>query len=97
MEKLPRGRYPQEFREQAVQRVLDGEAVADNLLGQDFAMARAPNEAWLSDLISILTQEGWFDLLGHKDLFTGEIIGYATGERIAPIRRWSLRREPRAR
>lgn len=60
-----------------------GLPVADNLLGQDFATARAPNEVWLSDLTYIPTQEGWLYLVGHKDLFTGEIVGYAMGERMA--------------
>ncbi len=30
----------------------------------------------------ILKEEGWLYLAGHKDLFTGEIVGYAMGERI---------------
>ena len=28
------------------------------------------------------TDEGWLYLAGHKDLFTGEIVGYAMGERM---------------
>ena len=28
------------------------------------------------------TDEGWLYLAGHKDLFTGEIVGYAMGERL---------------
>lgn len=57
-----------------------GLPVADNLLGQDFTTTRAPNEVWLSDLTYIPTGEGWLYLVGHKDLFTGEIVGYAMGE-----------------
>jgi putative transposase len=30
----------------------------------------------------IPTDEGWLYLAGHKDLFNGEIVGYAMGERI---------------
>lgn len=59
-----------------------GLPVADNLLGQDFTIARAPNEVWLSDLTYIAAGEGWLYLVGHKDLFTGEIVGYAMGERM---------------
>jgi putative transposase len=59
-----------------------GLPVTDNLLGQDFTVAQAPNDVWLSDLTYIPTAEGWLYLVGHKDLFTGEIIGYALGERM---------------
>jgi putative transposase len=56
--------------------------VADNLLGQDFTTAQSPNAVWLSDLTYIPTGEGWLYLVGHKDLFTGESVGYALGERM---------------
>jgi putative transposase len=55
--------------------------VAENLLNQQFE-ATGPNEVWLSDITYIPTEEGWLYLAGHKDLFTGEIIGYAMGNRI---------------
>lgn len=55
--------------------------VADNLLGQQFE-ATAPNSVWVSDITYISTDEGWLYLAGHKDLFNGEIVGYAMGERI---------------
>jgi transposase InsO family protein len=55
--------------------------VAGNLLNQKFEVAR-PNEVWLSDITYIPTEEGWLYLAGHKDLFTGEIVGYAMGHRI---------------
>ena len=56
-------------------------AVAENLLNQQFEATR-PNEVWLSDITYIPTEEGWLYLAGHKDLFTGEIVGYAMGNRI---------------
>jgi putative transposase len=56
-------------------------AVAENLLQQQFE-ATGPNEVWLSDITYIPTEEGWLYLAGHKDLFTGEIVGYAMGNRI---------------
>ena len=55
--------------------------VAENWLGQKF-MAYEPNQAWVSDITYIPTDEGWLYLAGHKDLFTHEIVGYAMGERL---------------
>jgi putative transposase len=54
--------------------------VAENLVHQ-FEATR-PNEVWLSDITDIPTEEGWLYLAGHKDIFTGEIVGYAMGNRI---------------
>ena len=55
--------------------------VAENLLNQQFETTM-PNEVWLSDITYIPTEEGWLYLAGHKDIFTGEIVGYAMGNRI---------------
>jgi len=55
--------------------------VAENLLKQEFK-ATAPNQIWLSDITYIPTEEGWLYLAGHKDVFSGEVVGYAMGERI---------------
>ena len=55
--------------------------VAENLLGQRFQVEE-PNKVWLSDITYIPTDEGWLYLAGHKDLFNGEIVGYAMGERL---------------
>jgi putative transposase len=55
--------------------------VAENLLDQQFEVAR-PNAVWVSDITYVPTEEGWLYLAGHKDLFTGEIVGYAMGERL---------------
>lgn len=55
--------------------------VAADLLQQDF-QATVPGQVWVSDLTYIPTEEGWLYLAGHKDLFTGEIVGYAMGQRI---------------
>ncbi len=56
-------------------------AVAENLLGQQFKVSR-PNAVWVSDITYIPTDEGWLYLAGHKDLFHGEIVGYAMGGRL---------------
>ena len=55
--------------------------VAENLLNQKFE-ASAPNQIWMSDITYIPTGEGWVYLAGHKDLFTGEVVGYAMAERM---------------
>ena len=56
--------------------------VAGNLLGQQFKVYE-PNTVWVSDITYVPTDEGWLYLTGHKDLFTGEIVGYAMGERLS--------------
>ena len=56
--------------------------VAENLLGQQFKVYK-PNTVWVSDITYVPTGEGWLYLAGHKDLFTGEIVGYAMGERMS--------------
>ncbi len=55
--------------------------VAENILNQQFEVSR-PNAAWVSDITYIPTAEGWLYLAGHKDLFNGEIVGYAMGSRM---------------
>jgi transposase InsO family protein len=55
--------------------------VAENLLNQQFETSK-PNTVWLSDITYIATEEGWLYLAGHKDLFSGEIVGYALGQRL---------------
>lgn len=55
--------------------------VADNLLEQRFE-ATEPNKAWVSDITYIPTEEGWLYLAGHKDICTGEVVGYAMSDRI---------------
>ncbi len=55
--------------------------VAENLLEQNFE-ASLPNRVWVSDITYISTGEGWLYCAAHKDLFNGEIVGYALGRRI---------------
>lgn len=55
--------------------------VAENLLNQNFETT-APDQVWVSDITYIPTGEGWLYLAGHKDLFTGEVVGYAMAERM---------------
>ncbi len=55
--------------------------VAQNILGQQFRVT-APNKVWVSDITYVPTDEGWLYVAGHKDLFNGDIVGYAMGERL---------------
>ena len=55
--------------------------VAPNLLDRQFDTA-APNEAWTTDITYVPTDEGWLYLAGVKDLFNGELVGYAMNERM---------------
>jgi len=55
--------------------------VAENILGQQFEVSE-PNKVWTSDITYVPTDEGWLYVAGHKDLFTGSIVGYAMGERL---------------
>lgn len=56
--------------------------VAPNVLDRQFAVD-APNRAWLTDITYIATDEGWLYLAGVKDLFSGEVVGYAMSERMS--------------
>ena len=55
--------------------------VAGNLLNQEFETT-APSRVWLADITYIPTEEGWLYLAAHKDLFAGEVVGYAMGPRM---------------
>ncbi len=55
--------------------------IAPNLLNQDFTCS-APNQVWSGDITYIATDEGWLYLAGLKDLFSGELVGYAMSERM---------------
>lgn len=55
--------------------------VAENLLDQKF-VASAPNRVWVTDITYVRTDEGWLYLAGHKDLFTGQVVGYAMSNRM---------------
>ncbi len=55
--------------------------VAANLLAQDFSVER-PDEVWTADITYVPTAEGWLYVAAIKDLFAGEIVGRAFGERM---------------
>ena len=55
--------------------------VAPNILEREFSVS-TPNKIWGSDITYIPTDEGWLYLAGIKDLFNGELVGYAMNERM---------------
>ena len=55
--------------------------VVENIPGQQFKVT-APNKVWTSDITYVPTDEGWLYVAGHKDLFSGNIVGYAMGEQL---------------
>ena len=55
--------------------------IAPNVLARQFAVA-APSRAWVTDITYITTDEGWLYLAGVKDLFNGELVGYALSDRM---------------
>jgi putative transposase len=55
--------------------------VAPNLLGQEFTVER-PDEVWTADITYVATAEGWLFVAAIKDLFAGEIVGRAFGQRM---------------
>lgn len=55
--------------------------VADNVLAQTVA-TRRPNQAWVTDMTSVPTVEGWLYLAGVKDLDTCEVVGQAMNARM---------------
>ena len=55
--------------------------VAPNILNREFSV-RSPGKVWVSDITYIPTDEGWLYLAGIKDLFNGELVGYAMNERM---------------
>jgi transposase InsO family protein len=55
--------------------------VAPNLLGQEFTVER-PDEVWTADITYVATAEGWLYVAALKDLFAGEVVGRAFGQRM---------------
>lgn len=55
--------------------------VAENLLARDFVRS-APNQAWVSDITFIPTEEGWLYLATTLDLYSRRIVGWSMRERM---------------
>jgi len=52
-------------------------AVADNVLAREFT-AEAPNQVWVTDITYIRTYEGFLFLAVVLDLFSRQVVGWAT-------------------
>ena len=55
--------------------------VAENLLNRQFS-ANRPNSAWLSDITSIWTSEGWLYLAGVIDVHSRMLVGWSMSHRM---------------
>jgi len=55
--------------------------VAPNLLARNFT-ARGPNQAWVTDITFIWTQQGWLYLAVILDLFSRRVVGWATSRNV---------------
>lgn len=51
--------------------------VVDNVLNREFA-PEAPNRVWVTDITYIRTYEGWLFLAAVMDLYSRQIVGWAT-------------------
>ena len=51
--------------------------MVDNVLDRDFA-PEAPNRVWVTDITYIRTYEGWLFLAAVMDLYSRQIVGWAT-------------------
>lgn len=51
--------------------------IAPNVLERDFTTT-APNQAWVTDITYLWTQEGWLYLAAILDLFSRRVVGWAT-------------------
>lgn len=54
---------------------------APNRLNRCFRQER-PNQAWVSDITFIATEEGWLYLAAEMDLYSRKIVGWAMSERL---------------
>jgi putative transposase len=55
--------------------------IAPNLLKRDFT-ATAPNQAWVTDITFLWTQQGWLYLAAILDLFSRRVVGWATSPNV---------------
>jgi transposase InsO family protein len=55
--------------------------IAPNLLERDFT-ATAPNQAWVTDITFLWTQQGWLYLAAILDLFSRRVVGWATSPNV---------------
>ena len=79
VERLMRERGLEARRKRRFRRTTDSnhtQPIAPNLLARQFE-TNAPNEAWVTDVTSIPTGEGWLYLAAMLDLFSRRVVGFA--------------------
>jgi len=79
VERLMRERGLEARRKRRFRRTTDSnhtQPIAPNLLARQFE-TNAPNEAWVTDVTSIPTGEGWLYLAAMIDLFSRRVVGFA--------------------
>ena len=59
--------------------------IAPNLLERDFT-ATEPNQAWVTDITFLWTQQGWLYLAAILDLFSRRVVGWAIRLGVGPLR-----------
>lgn len=59
-----------------------GLPVAPNVLEQVFE-AKKPNEAWVTDITYVWTQEGWLYLAAILDLYSRKVVGWSMSDSLA--------------
>ncbi|MDI1450815.1 IS3 family transposase [Polyangium sp. 6x1] len=82
VERLMRERGLEARRKRRFRRTTDSNhtmPIAPNVLGRRFD-AKAPNEAWVTDVTYIPTAEGWLYLAAILDLFSRRVVGFAMSE-----------------
>jgi putative transposase len=55
--------------------------IAPNILERDFT-ARAPDQAWVTDITFLWTNQGWLYLAVILDLFSRRVVGWATSQNV---------------
>jgi putative transposase len=55
--------------------------IAPNVLERDFTASK-PNQAWVTDITFVWTQEGWLYVAAILDLFSRRVVGWATSANV---------------
>ena len=55
--------------------------IAPNVLERDFT-AHAPDQAWVTDITFLWTNQGWLYLAAILDLFSRRVVGWATSQNV---------------
>ena len=59
-----------------------GFSVVENFLNREFDQATGPNQAWVSDITYVWTEQGWLYLACVMDLFSRKVVGWSMAPRM---------------